>query len=340
MAQHTRMQVLNEIYRIGVIPVFYNADFETAKKIVTACYEGGAQVIEFTNRGDNAYKVFSNLVEYFSKEIPQVILGTGSVGDPGTGAIFMASGANFIVGSLFNPELAKACNRRKVPYCPGCGSASEIALAEEYGTEIVKVFPGDSVGGPNFVKSILGPTPWTRLMPTGGVEATQESITAWFKAGVAAVGIGSNLIRKNWVNSGDYAAIRDLAAQCLCWANAARGVPLFTGLEHVGLYPAAGSDGTALAEWYRTTFGFSLMEGRSSIFVEGQGAGRIEVAKVPAEAACHVAISVSDFEAACDALRKQGLELEEPNLKPTSKAVYLRQPDPAGNRVHLIWRRA
>ncbi len=269
MARFSRVEVLNEIIRLGVIPVFYNADFEVAKKIINACAEGGARVVEFTNRGDNAYRVFSDLVLHFAKANPQVILGVGSVGDPATGALYLSSGANFVVGSVFNPDLARVCNRRKVAYCPGCGSATEISQAEELGVEIVKVFPGDSVGGPRFVKSILGPTPWTRIMPTGGVEANPESITAWFKAGVAAVGIGSDLIRKDWVGAENYAAITALAANCLEWARAARGLSVFTGIEHVGLYPQAGAQGAEMADWYQAVFGFSLKEGNSSIFRAG-----------------------------------------------------------------------
>ncbi len=220
MARFSRLEVLNEIVRLKIVPVFYQPDLEVAKKIVTACFEGGARVIEFTNRGDHAYRVFADLTQHFSRAIPSLILGSGSVLDPYTGSLYIASGSNFVVGSVFNPELARLCNRRKVAYCPGCGSASEISLAEEYGSEIVKVFPGDSVGGPGFVKALLGPTPWTRIMVTGGVAPTQESISAWMKAGATALGIGSNLIRKAWVEAGDFDAIRQLTAQVLEWAQA------------------------------------------------------------------------------------------------------------------------
>ena len=222
MARFSRMEVLNEILRVGVIPVFYNPDLETAKKIVYAIAEGGARAIEFTNRGDNAHRVFSDLVLHFSKAAPAIILGVGSVLDPGTGALYISSGANFIVGPVLNAELARVCNRRKIPYCPGCGSASEISQAEELGAEIVKIFPGSSVGGPDFVKAIRGPMPWTSIMPTGGVKATEESIRAWVKAGVACVGMGSELVRKDWMQTGDYQAITRLTAQVIAWIEAAR----------------------------------------------------------------------------------------------------------------------
>jgi len=225
MARFMRLDVLTEIIHTGVVPVFYHEDVEVAKAIIEACAAGGVRAIEFTNRGDNAYRVFSDLVIHFSKANPSLILGGGSVLDPGTGALYIASGANFIVGSVLNPDLAKVCNRRKIAYCPGCGSASEISQAEEWGVEIVKVFPGDSVGGPAFVKSILGPTPWTRMMPTGGVEATRESIRAWFAAGVAAVGIGSHLVKKEWVKAGRYAEITTLTQNVITWAREARKKP-------------------------------------------------------------------------------------------------------------------
>jgi 2-dehydro-3-deoxyphosphogluconate aldolase/(4S)-4-hydroxy-2-oxoglutarate aldolase len=222
VARFSRLEVLNEIIRIGLVPVFYHSDVEVAKKVVAACAAGGARVVEFTNRGDNAYRVFSDLELHFAKANPSVILGVGSVLDPATAALYISSGANFVVGSVLNPEVAKICNRRKIPYSPGCGSASEVSEAEELGVEIVKIFPGDCVGGPAFVKALLGPTPWTRIMPTGGVEATKESISAWFGAGVSAVGIGSHLIRREWLGTGNYEAIATKVAEVIALIQEAR----------------------------------------------------------------------------------------------------------------------
>ncbi|MBI4789864.1 MAG: bifunctional 4-hydroxy-2-oxoglutarate aldolase/2-dehydro-3-deoxy-phosphogluconate aldolase [Chloroflexi bacterium] len=222
MARFTRLQVLNTIVETGLVPVFYHNDLEVAKKIAQAVAEGGARTVEFTNRGDFAPWVFKDLSEYLNKANPNIILGVGSVVDAPTAALYIASGANFVVGPILNPEVARLCNRRKIAYSPGCGSASEIAQAEELGVEIVKVFPGDSVGGPDFVKAILGPCPWTRIMPTGGVETTKESISAWFKAGTTAAGIGSNLIKKEWIAAGNYEAITAKTAEVLAWIREAR----------------------------------------------------------------------------------------------------------------------
>lgn len=222
MARFSRLEVLNTIVETGLVPLFYHSDVEVAKKIAKAVAAGGARVLEFTNRGDFAPLVFTELSQYLAKTNSNIILGAGSVMDAPTAAMYIASGANFIVSSILNPEVAVLCNRRKIAYSPGCGSASEIARAEELGVEIVKIFPGDSVGGPNFVKAILGPSPWSRLMPTGGVETTKESITTWFKARIAAAGIGSNLIRKDLVAAGDYAAITAKTADVLSWIREVR----------------------------------------------------------------------------------------------------------------------
>ncbi|HEY5347557.1 MAG TPA: bifunctional 4-hydroxy-2-oxoglutarate aldolase/2-dehydro-3-deoxy-phosphogluconate aldolase, partial [Rhizomicrobium sp.] len=167
----------------------------------------GAKCIEFTNRGDFASHVFFDVTRHFAKADPSVIMGVGSIVDAPTAGLYIANGAKFVVGPILNADVAKVCNRRKIPYSPGCGSASEISYAEELGCEIVKVFPGSSVGGPEFVKNILGPMPWTRMMPTGGVEATEESLKAWFGAGIVACGIGSNLITKKMLDAKDYDGI-------------------------------------------------------------------------------------------------------------------------------------
>ena len=183
MARYSRMEVLNAMYAQCVVPVFYNKDPETARHIVNACADGGARVIEFTNRGDFAFQVFCELNKYCETQRPEVILGVGSIIDAPTAALYISCGANFVVGPLLNPEVARLCNRRKIAYSPGCGSVTEISAAEELGVEIVKVFPGKEVGGPAFVKSVQGPMPWTRIMPTGGVEPTEASIRSWLEAG-------------------------------------------------------------------------------------------------------------------------------------------------------------
>ncbi len=259
--------------------------------------------------------------------------------DEATAALYIAYGAHFVVGPVLNERIARLCNRRKVAYIPGCGSPSEISEAEELGVEIVKVFPGDSVGGPEFVKAVLAPCPWTRIMPSGGVEATQASITAWFKAGAAAVNIGSNLIRKDLIQAGDYDAVASATARVLGWIRDARGEGLFRGIEHPGLYPYGGATAKDIATWYAEVFGLKLSEGNASFFLGGSGPGRLEVMKAGDTDRSHVAVQVADFDAAVALLQTKGIEVEQPTISADLKVVYLKPAEPAGNRVHLVWRR-
>jgi len=222
MAQFRRLDVLRAMVQCGLVPVFYHQDLEVAKRIAEAVARGGAKVLEFTNRGEFAYTVFSELVQWTRKEIPELILGAGSILDPGTAALYVNNGANFIVGPVLNAEVARVCNRRKIAYLPGCGSVSEISEAEEHGVEICKVFPGAEVGGPGFVKNVLAPMPWSLIMPTGGVERSRASIEKWFKAGVACVGMGSNLIAKDLVTAGDFETISKNTAEVLQWIKEVR----------------------------------------------------------------------------------------------------------------------
>ena len=207
MAAKDRMTVLAAMMDQSIIPVFYDPDVEVCRNVIQACANGGAKCVEFTNRGDFAAHVFLEVTRHFASADPSVVMGVGSIVDAPTAAIYIANGARFVVGPLLNAEVARLCNRRGIPYSPGCGSATEIGDAQELGCEIVKVFPGASVGGPEFVRSVMAPMPWTRIMPTGGVEPTEDSLRKWFGAGIVACGVGSNLITKELLKAKDYAGI-------------------------------------------------------------------------------------------------------------------------------------
>ena len=189
-----------------MIPLFFNNDIELSKKVLKACYDGGAKLLEFTARGDFAHEVFGDLIKYTVKELPGMIMGVGSVSDAAQASLFMSLGANFVVTPLLREDIATVCNRRKVLWSAGCGSLTEIARAEELGCEIVKLFPGD-IYGPQFVKSVKGPQPWTSIMPTGGVSPTEENLKGWFDAGVTCVGMGSKLISKDIIANEDFAKL-------------------------------------------------------------------------------------------------------------------------------------
>ena len=195
MARFDKQAVMAKIKEAPMVPVYYNKDLATAKEVLRACYEGGVRAFEFTNRGDFAHEIFAELVKYAAEACPAMALGVGSVVDAPTAALYIQLGACFVVGPLFNPDVAKVCNRRLIPYTPGCGSISEVGFAQEAGCDLCKVFPGD-VLGPKFVKGLLAPMPWSKLMVTGGVEPTEENLAAWFKAGVYCVGMGSKLFPK------------------------------------------------------------------------------------------------------------------------------------------------
>ncbi len=207
MARFSRIEVALTMKKSGIVPVFFNKDIEICKKVLKACYDGGTRVFEYTNRGDRAHLIFEELIIWAEKEAPEMILGVGSIVEAGTTSIYIQLGANFIVSPILNPDMAVVCNRRKIAWSPGCGSLSEISKAEELGAEVVKIFPGSQVGGPSFVKAVLGPCPWTSIMPTGGVSPDELNLTEWFNAGVHCVGMGSQLMVKGADGMLDYIAI-------------------------------------------------------------------------------------------------------------------------------------
>ncbi len=221
MAKFDKIAVLQKIGATGMVPVFYHKDAEVAKHVIKACYEGGVRAFEFTNRGEFAHEVFGECAKYVAHECPDLALGVGSIVDAPTAALYIQLGACFVVGPLFNPEIALVCNRRLIPYCPGCGTVSEIGKAQEMGCDLTKLFPGD-VYGPAFVKGIMAPCPWSKIMVTGGVSPTEENLTAWVKAGVYCVGMGSKLFPKDRVEVGDWDYVTNKCRESLTFIQQAR----------------------------------------------------------------------------------------------------------------------
>ena len=203
MSKHSRLEVVSALKTNGFVPLFYDEDVDKCKKLIEACYSGGARLLEFTARGDFAHEVFVEVSKFIQKNSPDMFLGVGSVTDAGAASLYMQMGADFIVTPTLRYDIADVCNRRKVLWLPGCGSLSEINAAEALGCEIIKLFPG-SIYGPEFVKAVKGPQPWTFIMPTGGVSPTKQSLKSWFDAGVTCVGLGSQLIGKSQDGIYDY----------------------------------------------------------------------------------------------------------------------------------------
>ncbi len=223
MAKYSRLEVAAVMKETGMVPLFYHADIELGKKVLEACYKGGARLMEFTARGDFAFEVFSELNKYALKELPGMIMGVGSITDAAAASMFMQMGANFIVTPSLREDIALVCNRRKVLWSPGCGSLTEINRAEELGCEIIKLFPG-STYGPGFVKAIKGPQPWTSVMPTGGVSTDEGNLKGWFDAGVTCVGMGSQLIGKEVLAKKDFDGLTKTVKDTLALIKSIRSV--------------------------------------------------------------------------------------------------------------------
>jgi 2-dehydro-3-deoxyphosphogluconate aldolase/(4S)-4-hydroxy-2-oxoglutarate aldolase len=147
--------------------------------------------------------------------LPDLVLGIGTVVDAGTCSLYIQLGAKFIVSPLMNEDMARVCNRRKVLWVPGCATASEIGRAEELGAEVVKLFPGPTVGGAKFLKAYLGPCSWSNIMPSGGVSPNEENLKEWFGAGAFCVGMGSQLISKEIVSNKNYSELENLCRESL-----------------------------------------------------------------------------------------------------------------------------
>lgn len=222
MARFNKVQVIQAMHDTGMVPVFYNSDLEICKQVISACYKGGVRVFEFTNRGDFAHEIFGELAKWAAVACPEMILGAGTVIDAPTAALYMQLGANFIVGPNFNAEIATVCNRRLVPYSPGCGSVSEISNAQAAGCDVTKVFPAGNVGGPSFVKNVMAPLRWSNIMVTGAVSPEEDNLTAWIKSGVLCVGMGSKLFPKDVIAQGNWQAITDKCVEALGYIAKAR----------------------------------------------------------------------------------------------------------------------
>jgi 2-dehydro-3-deoxyphosphogluconate aldolase/(4S)-4-hydroxy-2-oxoglutarate aldolase len=206
MARNTSIVVYSRIEETPIVPLFFNADLTVAQHVLKACYDGGIRVFEFTNRGAEAPAIFAKLIDYCEKECPDLVLGIGTIYDAKQANEFIAMGADFMLQPFTTPEVGEVCAKHDIPWMPGTMTLTEIRNAEILGAKYVKIFPGNVVG-PGFVKAIKGPMPKTKIMVTGGVEPNKESLSSWFGAGAAAVGMGSQLFPADLIAKKDYQSI-------------------------------------------------------------------------------------------------------------------------------------
>ncbi len=199
-----------------------NADIGVTKEVARRLVAGGISTIEFTNRGDGAVRVFAELIGWARAELPELVVGVGTVTQAPTAGHVIDIGANFVFAPNLVPDVAAVCNERNIPYVPGCGTLSEIQAAYRLGCDMVKLFPADAIGGPSYLAAVRAPCPWVRAVPTGGVEPTVESLKSWYDAGAPAVGMGSKLLTKELIARGDWDGLERKVAETVAAVAAAR----------------------------------------------------------------------------------------------------------------------
>jgi len=207
------MGVFSDKCKNQIIPVFFHKDYDVCVEVMRACYKGGVRVFEFTNRGESAYESFVRLRQVAQTEMPDLCLGVGSVVYKEDAERFIKAGAHFIVGPCLSMPVLAVCQQTGTPYVPGCGTVTEIFNAQQLGCEIAKLFPGD-VYGPNMVKGLMAPMPWSKVMVTGGVSPDKDNLQSWFKAGVWCVGMGSKLFPKEVLDNKDWNYITNTCKAC------------------------------------------------------------------------------------------------------------------------------
>lgn len=207
------MGVFSDKCKGQIVPVFYHSDSSVCQHVMQACYDGGVRMFEFTNRGEAAYTNFVVLRTLATAQMPDLLLGVGSVVYGQDAERFIAAGADFIVGPCFSQSVYEVCKAKAIPYIPGCGTVTEIFRAQELGCEVTKLFPGD-VYGPKMIKGLMAPMPWSKVMVTGGVSPEKENLKSWFDAGAWCVGMGSKLFPKEIIAAQDWIYITNKCKEC------------------------------------------------------------------------------------------------------------------------------
>lgn len=215
MPHHTKAQVLEQINLTPFFVFFYHAEPDTCRKVVGACYEGGVRVFEFTNRGENASEVFAELRPWANGEFPDLLFGAGTIYQATEADSYISMGADFIVSPAVDEGVARSCRQHEIPWIPGCLTPTEIYRAEQLGAAIIKIFPVVASGGPDYIRAMHGPSPHTMFMPTGQLKPTEESLKPWLEAGAYCVGLGSGLVTREIIQSGEFGKLTGVCADTL-----------------------------------------------------------------------------------------------------------------------------
>ena len=333
MSRFSRTDVINAIYERGLVPSFLATNLDEAREAVKACADGGARVILCRMADATNIQIFRSLIEELADTDPLVILGAGPVADAQMAEELLNSGAGFLIGKTGDPEIARSCHRRKVNFIPVCRNQTDIDAAEEMGIETVRVHHFEPELTPTMLSDILRKRPWTRIMVAGDIRPDQQQLASWVKAGAACIGMDVRAL----VDPDSLAGITAQIANSIWFVKEARGENLFCGVEHLGIYPKSGQAASELTDWYNSMFGFKVDEGESWYFVHSTGPGRIEILKDHEPTKAHAAIKVRHFDLACRVLAKKGIEFEPVKDFGRVKAVFLKQLDPAGHKVHLLY---
>ena len=209
-----KQQILNTLNEQGLMPLFFNANKQVSIEIVKCLYAAGVRIIEYTNRGAEAIDNFKAIKKIAVAEMPDIFLGIGTIKNSSDAESFIDAGADFLVSPALADDIYVTATAANILWIPGCMTPTEILKAEKWNINLVKLFPGN-VLGVDFVKAVKELFPAIQFMPTGGVDTTKENISEWFAAGVTAVGMGSKLITKNFIEGRNYDGIRDSTKQVL-----------------------------------------------------------------------------------------------------------------------------
>ncbi|MBN8785952.1 MAG: bifunctional 4-hydroxy-2-oxoglutarate aldolase/2-dehydro-3-deoxy-phosphogluconate aldolase [Terrimonas sp.] len=218
----TQQEIAALVKQTGFMPLFTHTDVTVCKNVLKASYDAGVRLFEFTNRNENSFDIFIELRKYCSQSLPGMILGIGTIKNGQQAEQFIHAGADFLISPLINQEIHEVSSKHKKLWMPGCATPSDIGMAENWGINIVKIFPAKQLGGPAFIKAVKAVFPNMQFMTTGGVEPTQDDISSWFKSGVAAVGIGSQLFPPDWLANNQYEKVTEHVKNIIGYIDNAR----------------------------------------------------------------------------------------------------------------------